>query len=250
MISSVPTKFRSRYTGSEVDSLLTSITQKIDTSFIINDFNGGAGLVASAELAKTLYTNSLRLQDPNYIRSLILSIPNAVIVTQSDLDKLNRLAGSFQGSYPNASTRNLAVNPAAFKGGELTFLVNDGNGQQELSYWDAGGLVWTKAKLTPSPNTAPSFYPSGGDAIVITLDITRYDGAKYFVKVKSGANILIFELLVCYSGLDTFWTTQGFIGNNTGIGRVVSASLTSTTLQVTMNVVPNSTVTFTKVVEV
>lgn len=250
MISSAPTKFRSRYTGQEVDSLLTSITQKIDTSFIVNDFSGGSGLVASAEVAKTLYTNSLRLQDPNYIMSLILSIPNAVIVTQADLDKLNRLVGSFQGSYPNATSRNLAVNTAAFKGGELTFLVNDGNGQQELSYWDAGSLVWAKAKLTPSPNTTPIFYPSGGDAIVVTLDISRYDGAKYFVKVKSGSNILVFELLVCFSGSDTFWTTQGYIGNNTSIGKVVSASLTSTALQVTMNMASNSTVTFTKVVEV
>lgn len=250
MLSATPTKFRSRYTGAEVDSLLTSISNKIDTSYIVNNFDGGTGLVASAELAKTLYLNDQRFEDPNYIQDLILSIPNAVIYTTADQDKLNRLAGAFQGSFPNAATRNQSVNTGSFKGGELTFLINDGNGQQELSYWDSGALTWQKSQLIPSDNTIPATYPSGGDNVVMIMDLAKYEAAKYMVKCRNGTDIMIFEILLCTNGVDTFWTSQGYIGNNLTIGKMVNCSLTATELRITMNLALNTTVTFVRLSEV
>lgn len=250
MITQTPTKFRSKYTGVQIDSLLTSIQNKIDTSYIKNDFTGGTGLIASAELAKILYQQNQRLDDPNYIRTLILSIPGAAIYTTADADKLNRLAGAFQGSFPNASARNLAVNPGSFKGGELTFLINDGNGQQEMSYWNATTLSWTKSQFTPSANTTPVTYTNAGDNIVFTFDTTRYEAAKYLIKAKNGSDILIFEMLACFSGTNTYWTSQGYIGSNLNIARITSCSLTSTTLRITMNLTANTIITFSRIVEV
>lgn len=250
MITQTPTKFRSKYTGAQIDDLLTSISNKIDSSYIVNDFSGGANLIASAELAKILYLQNQRLGDPNYIKTLILSIPGAAIYTTADADKLNRLAGAFQGSFANAAARNLAVNPGAFKGGELTFLINDGNGQQELSFWNATTLAWTKSQFIPNANTTPVTYTTAGDNIVFTLDTTKYEAAKYMIKAKNGPDILVFEMLACFAGTETYWTSQGYIGSNFNIAKITSCSLTSTTLRITMNLLANTIITFTRIVEV
>jgi hypothetical protein len=249
MLSPTPTKFRSRYTGAEIDSLLTSITNKIDASFIVNNFDGGENLVASAELAQILYKESQRFSDPNYIRSLILSIPQAVIVTQSDLDKLNRLAGAFQGSYADAPTRNTTVNTGSFRGGELTFLVNDGTGIQELSYWNASQLTWSKAKFIPSPNTDPVTSTAGGTVVGITLDLNRYKTAKYIVKAETATEMVVFELLLCIKGSNTMWTTYGYVGNNMNIARVLNCTFSVTDLTVNLSVSPNVSFSFSKIME-
>jgi hypothetical protein len=251
MLNSTPSKFRSRYTGAEIDSLLTSIQNKIDTSYIVNNFDGGEDLIASAELAKILYDNDQRLNDPNYIQDLILSIPNAVIVTQADIDKLDRLAGAFQGSFADVAARNLGVNTGGFKGGELTFLINDGHGQQELSYWSTQSLTWVKASFLPSATLPPINSTVGGTVAAVQLDTNKFSLAKYIVKLTTSTELLVFELLVAVrSGVDTYWTTQGYIGTNSTLGKVLSCSIASNTLNVNVQVPPNSTLTFSKILEV
>ncbi len=248
MISATPTKYRSRFDGKTIDSLLSSISNKIDISYIVNNFDGGIKLAASAETVKTLYGYNQRFSDPNYIKALILSIPNAVVVYQADMDKLYQLAGAFQGSYATTADRNTKVNTAGFKGGELTFIINSNNGSQELSYWDAGALAWVQSKFTPPTTTTPTTYPVG-TASVISLDITKYNTAKYMIEAISASDIMVFEMIVTSKGSNTYWTTYGYVGSNTAFIKILNCVLTSTTLNINVQSIVGSTITITKISE-
>lgn len=66
-------KYRSVFTGTQIDNILSDVQNKIDKTVIINDFSGGADFVASAETVKTLNTSVNQIQDPAYLKSLINS---------------------------------------------------------------------------------------------------------------------------------------------------------------------------------
>ena len=66
-------KYRSVFTGPQIDTILSDVQNKIDRTVIVNDFSGGADFVASAETVKTLNTSLNQLQDPAYLQSLINS---------------------------------------------------------------------------------------------------------------------------------------------------------------------------------
>ncbi len=239
-------KYRSRFTGKEIDQLLASIDNKIDLSYISNDWNGGTQLVASAELAKTLYQGLQLFQDPNYIEELITSIPGSLVYTEADRDKLDRLAGFFQGSYANPGTRNAAVNTVGFKGGELTFLIDDdtSSGVQELSYWDNVGLRWRKAKFVPDQSSPSANYTSGGTVVTITMDVTKYSAGKYLLKAESATQIRVSEILLAHKGGNTFWTSYGEIGDGVGLASIQNASIVGDQVRINVLVSPNVTIRF------
>jgi hypothetical protein len=243
--------YRSRYTGREIDQMLASIDNKIDLSYIINDWTGGTQLAASAELAKNLNERLLKFSDPNYIEELITSIPGSLIFTAEDKDKLDRLAGFFQGSFINAATRNLAVSTIGFSGGELTFLIDDGSGTntQELSYWDTSTSTWKKARFLPDPATAATRYVAGGTIIGVTFDKTKFGAGKYVIKGESDAHIKIVEMLAAVKGVDTFWTVQGEIGNGNNLFSVAGMSIAGDLVRINLLITPNVTIRMYRVAE-
>ncbi len=248
MLGQIPTKFRSRFSGMEIDALLASISNKIDSSYIVNDYSGGTKLVASAEVAKQLFISLSRFDDPNFIRTLILSVPGSIIFTQADKDKINRLAGFFQGSYPTIAARNLAVPTLGFTGGELTFIVDDGNGVQELSYWDFSSLTWKKSKFVPDIVSGTTNFPTTGTVVAISMDKTKYSVAKYQVKAETDTAIRLFEIIVALKGANVFWTVANDIGDLTSIS-VVSAVIVGNQCQISFSVTGNTTVKFSRLSE-
>lgn len=248
MLNATPTRFRSRYTGKEIDQLLSSISNKIDLSYIVNNWDGGDQLVASAELAKTLFLEQQKLQDPNYIRELFLSIPDSVVFTKTDKDRLDRLAGFFQGSFANAAARNVAVSTLGFKGGELTFLVNDENGVQELSYWDIGSLTWKKSRFLPDPISAPTTIIPAGVVVGIVMDKTKYGAAKYLVKAETTSQIRAFEMLIVVKGANTYWTVYGEVGEGTLVS-VENVSIAGNDVRINLRVGANTTIRFARLTE-
>ncbi len=248
MLGQIPTKYRSRFSGMEIDALLASISTKIDLSYIVNDFSGGEKLVASAEIAKQLFISLQRFDDPNYIKSLILSIPNSIIFTQEDKDKINRLAGFFQGSFPTIAARNLAVPTLGFTGGELTFIVNDGNGVQELSYWDVGSLTWKKSKFVPDIVSASTNFPTAGTVVAISMDKVKYSTAKYQVRAETDTAVRMFEVMVVIKNANVFWTVANDIGDLTSIS-VASAVIVGNVCQISFVVSANTIVKFSRLSE-
>jgi hypothetical protein len=89
----------------------------------------------------------------------------------------------------------------------------------------------TTAKITFPDNTTMTTAPTGGATIVnytgITgtgqqqldaLDITAYDTAKYFIRVKDGSNYHITEIVIFYDGTNIGFSQYGIITNNGTLG--------------------------------
>lgn len=103
----MPDRYRSVFTGAEIDALLASIKTKIDQSLIKNDFTGGEGYVASAEVVKTLNDAIVNLQNPNFFKALLLSLTDNNIYTTAEKQKL--------------ASVDLSVNKAASLAAPVTF---------------------------------------------------------------------------------------------------------------------------------
>lgn len=97
---STPTRYRSLYSGQQIDNLLSSVSSKIDQTYIVNDFQtGGIDKVASAELVKTIWIDLQQFDDPNYITSLILSVPDNNLFTDALKSKLEGSSDLFKGVF-------------------------------------------------------------------------------------------------------------------------------------------------------
>lgn len=241
-LGATPMKYRSRYTGPQIEQLLDSVPSKLSLSHIVNDYSGGVELVASAESVRLLYLAQGRFSDPNYIKSLILSIPGALIFTQEDKDRIDALAGFFRGSFPNLSARNSGVDTVGFKGGELTFVIDDGFGQQELSYWDATALQWKKSQFLKSPIDPSQSYTTAANRVVISIDKTKFSSGKYAIRCDSATQFTMFELFLALKNTDVYWTTYAQLGTNDNLMKITSITVDPTSIQVNCDLAANVTV--------
>lgn len=249
MLGATPTRYRSRFSGPQIEELLASISNKLELGHIVNDYTGGVELVASAESVKALYVDLQQFNDPNYIKGLITSIPDSLIFTKDDKKRLDRLAGVFQGSFPDLASRNSGVTTVGFKGGELTFIVDDGNGLQELSYWDNGSLSWKKSQFIASPNSAAITNTTNETKVLIKIDKTKYQTSKYLVRTESNLQVFAFELNIILKNGDVFWTTSASLGNNPDLMQISSITTDSTSINVNCTVGANTTSKFSKIAE-
>ena len=249
MLGATPTRYRSRFSGQQIDALLASVTNKLDIGFIIDNYTGGAELVASAESVKRIYLDLQQFNDPNYIKGLITSIPDALIFTRSDKNKLDRLAGFFQGSFPTSTERNSSVTTVGFHGGELTFLIDDGTGVQELSYWDNATLGWKKSVFVASMNSDIITNTLATTKVLIQIDKTKFQTLKYLIRTESASQVFGFELNILLKNSDVFWTTSASLGNNAALMSISSVTTDSGFIYVNCLVGANTTSKFTKIVE-
>lgn len=213
-MATAPTKYRSSFTGSQIDRLLSSISSKLDASVIKNDFTGGANLVASAELAKQLNFQIERVLDPNYFQELFLSIPNSNLFTNADKSKLDAVDNTtYKGVFTNPTDRSTNLTTTGFVGKEVTFLLDDGSGLQSWDYWDTISGSWKKAKLISSDELANQTFPTVGTGTLATYLKTEKRIGKFVVYAYKNTDFQGYEFLVGTNGTDTFITAYGEIGN-------------------------------------
>lgn len=211
-----PTRYRSIFTGREIDQILSSVKGKIDTSLIVNNFNGGTELIASAELAKILYQSLQQFNDPNYIKELIISVPGNNLFTDAYKNKLDGISDKFKGSFANAAARDAVINATNFAGGEIVFLLDDGSDYhlQAWTYWDAVNGVWKKSAFYKTGDISPIVVATAGTAVGTTMDKTLYSTFKAIVSAKKVLNIQCVEVLVTTNGTDTFYSVYSEIANS------------------------------------
>lgn len=213
-MATTPTKYRSSFTGSEIDRLLASISDKLDASVIKNDFTGGADLVASAELAKQLNFQIERVLDPNYFKQLFLQIPDSNLFTNADKSKLDAVDNTtYKGVFTNPADRSTNLPTTGFVGKEVTFLLDDGNGIQSWDYWDPVGGAWKKAKLVSTDELSNQTFPTVGTGILAQFNRTERRMGKFVVYATKNTDFQGFEFLVGTNGTDTFISAYGEIGN-------------------------------------
>lgn len=216
------TVYRSVYTGQEIDQAISEMRSALSAQLIVNDFSGGTGRVASAELAKILNANIIANNQPANIKTQLTSIPDSHVLTDAEYSKFNFLgrATSFRGVYNNASDRDTAISNeyANYLGNELTFIQDDGSGDSlsEFSRWDIQSGSWKKVQLYNAGGTKPQVIAAAGATNLFSFRIARYAAMKCLVAVSdaTGANRQIQEVLITYVGTDTYISVYNEIGNS------------------------------------
>lgn len=238
-----PQRYRSVFTGTEIDSILSSVKTKIDASLIVTNFNGGTNLIASAETVKILYTSLQQFNDPNYIKQLIISVPGNNLFTDEYKNKIDGISDKFKGSFANAAARDVAINATNFAGGEIVFLMDDGSDYhlQAWTYWDNLNGVWKKSILTKTGDVTPVSVATAGTAVTTTVDKTLYSTMKAVVYARKGLQLQAVEVLLSSNGTDVYYTVYGELANTSLftlsvdiVGNSIRLLATTTTTSVTI----------------
>lgn len=226
-MGAIPTKFRSKFTGQEIDQILASVKTKIDSSIISNDFNGGTDKVASAELAKILHDSLHAFSDPNYITQLILSVSGSNLYTDAEKRKLASLNADFKGVFLTKTDRDNNLNTADYDGGEMCVIRNVGNGLGEIEVWDSVVGAWVRQELydTGIINALTILLTP---SVVVNFDTTKYTTMELSITAKQTiygtVNIQVIKMIVCSDGSNVYWSTVGNVGNNNSLITVTASS--------------------------
>lgn len=243
--------YRSVFSGQEIDEAILAMKNSLDASMIANDYNGGVLRIASAEIAKDLHQQVVQLQDPEYLRGLLLSISGAAQFTIDDQTKLDYARTDyFRGSYLTKATRDSTTLPEIlnYNGDEIAFVVDDGTGLSELSVWDTTQNAWRKAYLSRNFDIVPITSAVASDNVVTTFDASKYSTLKVLVTGTSGTSIQSQEILMTVS-IDTnnvvqnvYLSVYGEVGNDFGLFNIKSSvngtvvGLVATTLRPSVKV--------------
>jgi len=231
------TKYRSRFTGAEIDTLLASISNKIDATIIVNDWSGGTSKVASAELAKILYADMQSFKDPNYLLNLIQTIPDFNIFTTAEKTKLESMSAEFKGTFSTKTDRDNNLTTTSYVGGETCIVLNVGSGLGEIETWDYSTSSWATVELYDVGNIA-TISMASTTTQVYTIDTDLYSTVKLLIsaqKVIAGTNnIQTIEITANSNGTDVWYSTSSNLGNNSSlVNVVVSYSYPSIVISVT-----------------
>ena len=235
------TQYRSIFSGLQIDQAVAKMQSSLSITDIANDFNGGVTRVASAEIAKNLYTTINNAITPTNIKAILLSIPNSNIYTDAEKARLASMTGSIVGSFKTIADRTQALNPVAYVGTELSFIVDDGTNRSisQLSRWDITKNKWTIARLYNVDEFTPVVVASASIFSLYSFDITKFSLIKVLISCvdSTGANRQIQEVLLSYVGSNTYISVYGEVGNSSTLfnltssisGNIITLSATTST---------------------
>lgn len=208
--------YKISYTAQEFEQLLGSIDSKLTQDDVSNDFDGGADRLASAELVRILNDKFNSLSDEDVFKALYLNIANAEIYTTEEKEKLQTQdLSAFKGVFSNASLRNAALVTTAYTGKEITFLLDNGLGQQTWDYWDNIEHVWKQSKVVASGSVDLLVVPSIGTVTYTTLDKTKFQTCKMTIQATKTTQYQGLEILIGTNGADSYSVSYAEIGNAT-----------------------------------
>ena len=238
--------YRSIYSGLQLDQAVTQIQNSIPSTSIANDFLGGTTRVASAELAKTLYTSLNAAITPASIKAILLSNANTNNYSDAEKAKLSTMSSSIMGSFATIAARTSALTPVNYVGTELSFVVDDGTGRgiSQLSRWDITKNAWVIARLYNVDEFIPTTIATASAVPLYSFDVTKFSLIKVLIACASsdGTSRQIQEVLLSYVGADTYISVYGEVGNNSTLfnltssmsGNVVTLTATTSTVNSTI----------------
>lgn len=211
-----PTRYRMRYTGREIDEILTSIKYKIDDSSIANDWLGGFTRVASAELAKTLYEDINQLKDPNYLLELIKQMEGIEFLSDEMKKKIDYMSDKFRGVFATNAERDSKLVTTQYEGYEIVLVLDAGYGLAAWQYWDGVGRTWVNIEFYDVGNERPVNLNTSASTTIIRVDTTKYNCMKAIIMVIRATDIMSSELVVTVSqDKDVYYAVGPITGNNT-----------------------------------
>lgn len=236
------TKYRSIFTGQEIDEAIASLKAAGNNQAIIlaNDFSGGATKAASADLAKNLNDRVAVFENTTSLYNIIAGLPNFRVYTDSEHNQLVAVSSVIKGSFLNPASRTASsIDATNFSGTEVTFLMDDGSGDglSEVSRWDTVSKTWRKMKFQYDGNFSNTQVQFAGATTMFSFDKTKYNTMKCIVSAVdfSQTQRHIQEVLLTFIGSDTYISVYGEVGNATLFALTSSMVNNNVNLIVTTN---------------
>lgn len=247
--------YRSVYTGQEIDQAITEMRGALSASLIVNDFSGGTGKIASAELAKILNANIIANNQPANIKTQLTSIPDSHLLTDAEYSRFNYLTRSsaFRGGFASAAARDTAISSeyTGYQGNEVSFIQDDGSGDNlsEFSRWDMSTKTWKKIVLYNSGGTTPSTIATAGATNLFSFRYARYNTMKCFVSVSSadGTQRQVQEAILTYVAGSVYISVYNEVGNSQSLFTITTA-LDATNVYLVVNTLSANLVVTGKVI--
>lgn len=204
------TKYRSMFTGRQIDDILKSVRDKIDKSSITQDYEeGGTEMVVSAEAVKNLSDAFNNTFTPSGVKDLLEQAEDSNIFTDSDKRKVNGINTQFKGTVPDIATRD-AIDTQFYTGGEVLLILRNNADVSEFQYWDILTETWNP--VTSGGGERDRATIPAGAAVIASFDINDVSGVKYVVHGKSPlGDVQIVEVLVANKLTNVHWTAFGEI---------------------------------------
>lgn len=239
------TKYRSLFSGKQIDEILQSVRDKIDKSSITDDYAGGeVDKVVSAAAVKGLSDAFDRTFTADGIRALVEEAENSNVYTDSDKRKVNGINTQFKGTVVDIPSRD-AIDTAVYTGGEVILVLRNTADVSEFQYWDGVGEKWEP--VTSGGGEKERVSLPAGTTVIASYEMGSISGAKYLVHGKSTANdsqvseVMITNKLTAISwsqygdvvaGSDVFTLSVGLNGNGVDIELSVTTTQASSVISI------------------
>lgn len=242
-------KFMSRYSGTEIDKILSSVNEKLSFNDIVDDYSGGGNQkVASAESVRKLQVWSKQFEDPEWLTELLKSIDGFEVFSEDDKTSLDDLKHGFIGTYQDAVERQSRISDLSLLGGEVSLLKNK-SGVQSLEYYDSIKRLWSQCKWTKDEKQSEQIEVSGGSKLVYQFERFNISTVKLLIRTETANDICVIELIGCIKNGNTFWTTSGYVGSNPQLIKVNRMYLDGDLAKLEMSLPAGSTTTVYKLAE-
>ncbi len=231
-------RYISQYTGQQIDTILTSVSTKIDQSSIIDGFTSDSIVnPLSANSGRILYNSIVSLSNPSYLQSIFLSIPNNNLFTDALKSKLVNISDNFKGTYADAATRDsiLSGQYLNYTGNELVVLLDDGsvNGLQAFQRWDVSTSSWKNLILYDLGFINNLVVSASSNVNLSTLNLNAYSTCKMLVTATRGTDIQTEEILISAINGNSYVTSYAHIGTTQSLFSY-STSIASNILTLTI----------------
>uniref|UniRef100_A0AAU6W3S5 Structural protein n=1 Tax=Pseudomonas phage Cygsa01 TaxID=3138529 RepID=A0AAU6W3S5_9VIRU len=202
------TKYRSLFTGKQIDETLQSVRDKIDKSSITNDYSGGeADKVVSAAAVKSLSDAFDKTFTAAGIRALVDEADDSNVFTDADKRKVNGINVQFKGTVADIASRD-AIDTAQYLGGEVILVLRNTADVSEFQYWDGATEVW-EAVTSGGGEKDRATLPTG-TTVIASYSMNEISGAKYLVHGKSTAgDSHVAEVMVTNKLTAISWSVYG-----------------------------------------
>lgn len=179
------TKYRSLFTGKEIDETLKSVRDKIDKSSITQSYTGGeSDKVVSAAAVKGLSDAFDKTFTADGVRNLIEQATDSNVYTDEDKRKVGAINVQFKGTVIDIPSRD-AIDTAKYLGGEVLLVLRNTADLSEFQYWDGVLEKWSPVSGGASAKDKATL--PAGTTVIASYEMGSISGAKYLVHGKSTA---------------------------------------------------------------
>ncbi|AWY10165.1 hypothetical protein [Vibrio phage VP-1] len=218
--------------GTEIEKLLKSITEKLDKSAIDTTMEGTS--VPSTPTVKAALNEVLKTVTGVDLRKAIQDAPDCNVFTDNYKTLLERGGFLFVGAPADIPKRN-AISTTTFQGGETILLQSNEFGVPTVQYWNGTSKKWDDVDEAKAHSFEKTFNGTSKQEL-IKLPKTKFSIYTFKVMAKTNTNIHMMDLHVGlnYSG-NTAWMTgtNDFYGSGKLFTPTVDYDGTNMTLSLT-----------------